>query len=106
MLIRAYPKSVIAAFFVGALPWFLVNWLLLGHLVVTDFDYLDYDSDFDSESRFLTYQFVMLVLVFLQTPIAGALTTVSLGRSCLSRSQRCELLGMTLALMFGVGPGY
>ncbi len=81
VLTRAYPKSVIAAFFVGALPWFLVNWFLLGHLVMSDLAYFDYDADYDSESRFWTYQYVMVVLVFLQTPIAGALTTLSLGRS-------------------------
>ncbi len=81
VLTRVYPKSVIVAFFLGALPWFLMNWLLLGHLVTTDFTDFDYDSDIDSESRSWMYQYVMIVLVFLQTPIAGALTTVSLGRS-------------------------
>ncbi len=81
ILIRAYPKSIILAFAVGALPWLLMNWLLLGNLVFSEFETFDYSIEDGELSGLWMYQWAMLVLVFLQTPIAGVLTTTAIGRS-------------------------
>lgn len=79
VMIRRYPKAFLEAFFLGAAFWILADLLLLGWLplIQTDSD-LSRTSFADDQYRYLIW---MATLVFLQTPIAGCLTTYMLGQS-------------------------
>lgn len=77
MVAHRFPGPTMFAGLLGALPWALVNLLLIGWIPVTEFsDSLAGVSNLD----FSRYAYLMFVLVVLQAPIAGALSTVWLGR--------------------------
>lgn len=78
MVAHRFPGPTIFAGLLGAFPWALVNLLLIGWIPVTEFS----DSlAGDSNLNFSRYAYLMFVLVVLQAPIAGALSTVWLGRA-------------------------
>lgn len=79
LMIRRYPHACFHAFFLGASVWVAANALLLGWLP-TVFSGEDIFED-DSSGQRWRYLFWMITLVFLQTPIAGVLTTYILGQS-------------------------
>ncbi len=79
VMIRRYPKAFFQAFFVGAAFWLIADLLLLAWLPLQPVENLPFESDFSSE-RFRYFMW-MTTLVFLQAPIAGALTTYMLGQS-------------------------
>lgn len=78
-MIRRYPKAFFHAFFTGALFWILADVALLGWLPFT-FSDPDLYAD-DTTADFYRYLVWMMVLVFLQTPLAGALATSYLGQA-------------------------
>jgi hypothetical protein len=78
-MIRTYPFAAIVGFFLGALPWAIANTLLLGWIPIDEYRYATWDEEM---SWALTmYQWLMAVLVFLQTPAAGVLTTIYIGQA-------------------------
>lgn len=79
LMIRRYPHAFFHAFFLGASGWILANALLLGGLsaVFTGESIFSGDS---GDERF-RYLFWVMTLVFLQTPLAGVLTTYTLGQA-------------------------
>ena len=78
-MIRCYPVAVIVGFVAGAVPWAIANSLLLGSIPLEEFRIGAFDEDMDLNlSR---YQIFMAMLVFLQTPAAGALTTLYIGQA-------------------------
>ncbi|TWU18360.1 DUF4129 domain-containing protein [Allorhodopirellula heiligendammensis] len=79
VMIRRYPKAVFQAFFLGAAFWIVADLLLLGWLPLQS-PREDVFGDDSSGDQF-RYLFWMATLVFLQAPIAGALTTYTLGQS-------------------------
>lgn len=79
VLIRAYPSAAIFGFAIGALPWAIANYFLLSYIPLDEFSYATYDEDMDS--ALFRYQLLMAILVFLQAPIAGILTTIYVGQA-------------------------
>lgn len=79
MMIRRYPRAFFQVFFWGAAFWIVADLILLGWMTV-DFSNVDLTSD-EVDGQFYRYLFWMATLVFLQTPIAGVLSTYSLGQS-------------------------
>lgn len=79
VMIRRYPKAFFEAFFLGAAFWIIVDLLLVGWLPLrwSDQEMLGDDVAVDQ----YRYVFWMAALVFLQAPLAGALTTYMLGQS-------------------------
>ncbi len=79
VMIRRYPRAFFQAFFVGAAFWIIADLLLLGWLPLQPNDQVQFESTFSADRfRYVTW---MTTLVFLQAPIAGALTTYMLGQS-------------------------
>ena len=79
ILLRNYPAASIFGFIVGMLPWLLMNVLLIGWMPIVQFNLGIYDDEMEVElSRYLL---LMVTLVILQAPIAGALTTSLIGRA-------------------------
>lgn len=79
ILIRNYPAAAIGGFVVGMLPWMIINALLIGWIPILQFNLGIFDDDMDAE--LWRYLLLMVTLVILQAPIAGALTTTLIGRS-------------------------
>ncbi|PHQ34505.1 hypothetical protein [Rhodopirellula bahusiensis] len=79
LMIRRYPVAVTRAFFAGALPWIVINAVLLSFLPLR----IAADEFFteDSMSDLIRYSSWMMVLVVLQTPLAGAFSTYYLGQA-------------------------
>lgn len=79
MLIRQYPQSLCVGFALGALPWVLCNWALLGWMPWSE----TIETVYDEETVQQRYRYVWLMasLVFLQTPLAGVLTTYYIGQA-------------------------
>ncbi|TWU01984.1 DUF4129 domain-containing protein [Neorhodopirellula pilleata] len=79
MMVRRYPRAFVREFILGAVFWMIVNTILLGWMT------LDFSSNetFEGETDALFWRYLiwMATLVFLQTPIAGVLSTYSLGQS-------------------------
>ncbi|SMP63416.1 protein of unknown function [Neorhodopirellula lusitana] len=106
LMIRRYPRAFFQAFFLGAGFWIVLDLILLGWLPFR----VDDASTFDDEasSDFFRYLFWMATLVFLQAPIAGVLSTFSLGQSIfegqptLSRTFR-EVRSMAWPLVWTLG---
>ncbi|EMI58193.1 hypothetical protein [Rhodopirellula sallentina] len=79
LMIRRYPKAFFHAFFAGAAVWILADLLLLGWLP-NRFDRQDIFAGEGDTDRW-RYVYWMCTLVFLQAPIAGVLTTYTLGQA-------------------------
>ena len=79
VMIRRYPTALLIGFLFGALPWCLANALLLSWIPIQESGYgLD---DPEAATELARYCCWMVVLVILQTPAAGVLTTLYLGQA-------------------------
>jgi hypothetical protein len=79
VLLHRYPTLLLVGFLVGALPWMIANAGLLYWIPITEYEFgLD-----DSAARWqlIRYATWMALLVFLQTPAAGVVTTIYLGQA-------------------------
>lgn len=79
VMIRRYPTSLLLGFTAGAAFWAVANAILLGWIPIQEASYgLD---DEEAVGEITRYIFWMAVLVLLQAPIAGVLTTLYLGQA-------------------------
>ncbi len=79
VMIRRYPASLLIGFAAGAIGWAIANALLLGWIPFNEAAYGLDDEEATAEiARYLAW---MGLLVFLQTPAAGVLTTLYLGQA-------------------------
>ena len=77
IMVRRYPAAIWVGFVVGALFWALLDLLVLGWIPVNESSYgLDDEEAVLEISRYLVW---MAILVMLQTPVAGVLSTLYLG---------------------------
>ncbi|MEM0925164.1 MAG: hypothetical protein AAGJ83_03930 [Planctomycetota bacterium] len=79
VVINRYPGAIALTFFLGAIPWIICNAALLSWIPIQEATFgLD-----DSEAvwQLLRYGLAMSMLVFLQTPAAGVITTIYLGQA-------------------------
>lgn len=79
MLLRQYPQAIAVGFFMGALPWMIINTVLLGWIPLSETAENVYDEETLAERY--RYIWLMCVLVFLQTPFAGIFTTTYIGQA-------------------------
>ncbi|MFG0262704.1 MAG: hypothetical protein ACF788_09970, partial [Novipirellula sp. JB048] len=79
VMLRRYPKAIVIGFFAGALPWAVLNAVLLYWIPFSESDYGADDPDAMNEIG--RYLFWMSLLVILQTPAAGVATTLYLGQA-------------------------
>ena len=79
VMIRRYPQALLVGFVLGALPWIIANALLLYWIPLTERQYGLFDEA--SNAELLRYCGWMALLVFLQTPAAGALMTKYIGEA-------------------------
>lgn len=79
LLIRQYPQSLCVGFALGALPWALCNWALIGWIPWAE----TIENVYDEETVQERYRYIWLMasLVYLQTPLAGVLTTYYIGQA-------------------------
>ena len=79
VMIRRYPSALAIGFAIGALPWAVANAVLLNWIPVREMAYGFSDREAAAELwRYITW---MTLLVVLQAPAAGVLTTVYLGQA-------------------------
>jgi hypothetical protein len=79
IMIRRYPAALLIGFAAGAAGWAIVNLLLLGWIPIREAAYgLD---DEEAVAQIARYMAWMMLLVILQTPAAGVLTTLYLGQA-------------------------
>ncbi len=79
VLIRSYPAASIVGFALGALPWAIMNGLLLGWIPLSEYRAASYDEEMSA--NLIKYQMLMALLIFVQTPIAGIFTTLYVGQA-------------------------
>ncbi|PAY17704.1 hypothetical protein CKO51_19880 [Rhodopirellula sp. SM50] len=79
VLLHRYPSMLLIGFLLGAWPWMVANALLLSWIPLTEAQYgLD---DSEATWELIRYGTWMALLVFLQTPAAGVVTTIYLGQA-------------------------
>ena len=79
VMIRRYPASLLIGFTAGAAAWAIANALLLGWIPINEAAYgLDDEEAVFEVGRYMAW---MALLVVLQTPAAGVLTTLYLGQA-------------------------
>jgi hypothetical protein len=79
VMIRRYPSSLLIGLTVGASVWAIANALLLSWIPLTEAAYgLDDEEAYTEIARYVAW---MALLVMLQTPAAGVLTTRYLGQA-------------------------
>lgn len=79
VLLHRYPAMLLVGFVLGAWPWMAANALLLAWIPWTEAEFgLDDSAAMREISRYVTW---MALLVFLQTPAAGVVTTIYLGQA-------------------------
>lgn len=79
VLLRQYPQAILVGFAAGAIPFIILNSLLIGWLPLNETAENIYDEE-TLEQRY-RYVWLMCVLVFLQTPLAGVFTTSYIGQA-------------------------
>lgn len=79
MVIHRFPSATIFGSLLGALPWAIANALLIGWIPLREF--AESLRDDQTQWEISRYTFLMITLVMLQAPIAGALTTIWVGRA-------------------------
>ena len=78
-MLRRYPMAMLVGFAGGALPWALANAALLYWIPIREAGYgLDDEEALGEVWRYVIW---MALLVILQTPAAGVLTTIYLGQA-------------------------
>ena len=80
VMLRRYPSALLIGFLFGALPWIICNAALLSWIPYFETEY-DIWQDEESFAELARYCSWMCVLVFLQAPAAGVLTTIYLGQA-------------------------
>lgn len=79
VLLHRYPATLLLGFLAGAWPWMVANGLLLYWIPITEAEFGLQDPEAARElSRYGVW---MALLVFLQTPAAGVVTTIYLGQA-------------------------
>lgn len=79
VMIRRYPSALLIGFALGAAPWAIANAALLSWIPVTESAFgLNDEEAFAQLARYMAW---MALLVFIQTPAAGVMTTVYLGQA-------------------------
>ncbi|MCO8121407.1 hypothetical protein NHH03_06635 [Stieleria sp. TO1_6] len=79
VLLHRYPTLLLVGFCLGAWPWMIANAALLYWIPITEAQFgLD---DSQASTELLRYASWMALLVFLQTPAAGVVTTIYLGQA-------------------------
>ena len=79
VMLRRYPSSMLVGFVLGALPWAVLNALLLYWIPIQEASYgLDDEEAMAEVWRYVSW---MGILVMLQAPAAGVLTTLYLGQA-------------------------
>ena len=79
VLLNRYPTLLIVGFVLGAWPWMVADALLLYWIPINEAQFgLDDNEAFWELSRYASW---MALLVFLQTPAAGVVTTIYLGQA-------------------------
>ncbi len=79
VMIRRYPSALLVGFALGALPWVILNAALLSWIPIQEASYGLEDEEALAEiSRYCVW---MAVLVVLQAPVAGVMTTLYLGQA-------------------------
>ena len=79
VMIRRYPASLLVGFTAGAILWAIANALLLSWIPIREASFgLDDDEAAVEVARYMAW---MALLVVLQTPAAGVLTTLYLGQA-------------------------
>lgn len=78
-LFRNYPQSIFVGLTLGAIPWILMNTLLVGWIPLQE----TAENVFDEETVAERYRYVWLMcsLVYLQAPLAAVLTTTYIGQA-------------------------
>lgn len=84
LLIRGYPAASILGMLVGLAPWAIANACLLAWIPLGQLAGPAWQGEYQP-GELARYVFLMTTLVILQTPIAGALTTVLIGRAVFER---------------------
>ena len=79
VMIRRYPSALFVGFTIGALPWLLANTALLAWIPIQESQYGLLDES--AQAELYRYSSWMALLVVLQTPAAGVLTTIYLGQA-------------------------
>ena len=79
LLLRQYPQAILVGFALGALPFILLNAFLIGWIPLSETAENIYDEE-TLEQRY-RYVWLMCVLVFLETPLAGIFTTSYIGQA-------------------------
>jgi hypothetical protein len=79
VMIRRYPGALLIGFAAGAIPWAAANALLLSWIPITEASYgLDDEEAVAEIARYIAW---MTLLIVLQTPAAGVMTTMYLGQA-------------------------
>ena len=79
VLLHRYPTVLLVGFLAGAWPWMVGNALLLSWIPITEAQFgLDDPEAMWELGRYAVW---MALLVFLQAPVAGVVTTVYLGQA-------------------------
>ncbi len=79
VMIRKYPSALLVGFLAGALPWIVFNAAALSWIPIEENQYGI--SDDEARGELFRYGAWMLLLIALQTPIAGVFTTIYLGQA-------------------------
>lgn len=79
VMIREYPTALLFGLTLGAIPWAVLNWCLLGWIPIREAEFGL--SDDDAALELYRYLAWMTLLVFAQAPAAGAWTTYYLGQA-------------------------
>ncbi|QDT10219.1 hypothetical protein [Planctomycetes bacterium K23_9] len=79
VMIRRYPSALLIGFLVGAVPWIIANAALLSWIPIREAQYGLGDDE--AAQEVFRYASWMLLLIVLQTPIAGIFTTIYLGQA-------------------------
>jgi hypothetical protein len=83
MLLRQYPQAILVGFTVGAAPWMIINALVLGWMPLAETAETLFDEETVLERQ--RYVWLMAVLIFLETPLAGIFTTSYIGQAVFQR---------------------
>ena len=78
-MVRQYPLALLIGFAVGALPWMVANFALLGWIPIEQAQ-LGLDDE-EAIPELARYALWTLTLIMLQTPAAGVMTTLYLGQA-------------------------
>jgi hypothetical protein len=79
VMLRRYPSALLAGFFLGALPWILMDLAVLAWIPINEL--ASGMEDAETNFELFRYWLWMITLTVAQTPVAGILTTFYLGQA-------------------------